>query len=228
MPFEAYRHAFIAAAAAKLSEATGSPWTLDGLTVRGNGTVALVLAENHTDAYNHFDPHFVLNVDRPEDTTVVDCTAGFGETPEQVAKTAVDGWWSTTGTAVLELLVQNGEFGTHLADGDSAGVPGWHVIHGGIVGLFDAGELQAWTANGDVLARIAPALDGAVPRDHLVGVKLFFGSRKGGETSEVRVNGVHNVEASQALSALDWPRSADGTAYCRTFALLVGRTPSGE
>ncbi|MEE4542435.1 DUF6348 family protein [Streptomyces sp. V4-01] len=52
-------------------------------------------------------------------------------------------------------------------------------------------------------------------------MKIFFGTYKGADTAEVRVNGRVGEPAGQALLAQPWPRPAEGGAYARTYAVLV-------
>lgn len=208
----------------QLSAAMGAPWEVRDGMAKGPGTLAVVLGADHTGHPSHLDLDFVLNVNRPHETTISDCVTGYGSTPEQVADQAVRMWLGTTGSAVLELLVQDGSHAVHFAPGDPGGLPGWHVIHGGINGWGVGDEhdaVQMWAVQHPLLPHLAPVLKGTFDRELLVGVKLVFGGGEGSEVAEVRVGGVGHEAASRALAELDWPRPQRGFSYARTFALLV-------
>ncbi len=175
----------------------------------------------------------MLNVDRPESTTIVDCVAGYGTTTEEAVDRAIRTWLGTTGSAVLELLEQNGAFAAHFSSDDPEGFPGWHVIHGGIIGWGTGADREAgrtWAADNVLLPYLAPVLSGGFERDNLIGVKALFGGGHDAdglfETAEVRVDGVHHETASRVLAGLGWPRPTDGMSYTRTFMLLVHREDS--
>ncbi|MGR6916854.1 DUF6348 family protein [[Actinomadura] parvosata] len=207
-----------------LSAAMGQAWQVrDGLA-KGPGTLAVRLGPDHTGSPAHLDLDFVLNVDRPHDTTISDCVTGYGATIEESLDRAITMWLGTTGVALLELLVQDGSRAAHFAPDDPDGFPGWHAVHGGIVGWGtgdDHDAVQGWAVQHVLLPHLAPALKGTLEREHLVGVKAFFGGGDGTETAEIRVNGARHEAGSRALAALDWPRPATGLSYARTFVLLV-------
>ncbi|WP_062436942.1 DUF6348 family protein [Herbidospora daliensis] len=217
-----------------LSEAMGKPWQVEGRLAKGPGTLGVVLRHTHPDHPGHLDLDFVLNVDRPESTTITDCVGGFGATVEEAVTRAIRVWLDTTGSAVLELLAQNGTLATHFSSDDPDGFPGWHSIHGGVVG-WGVGDdhlaVQVWAADNVLLPALAPVLRGGFDRDHLIGIKVIFGGGHGpgglDETAEVRVDGVRHEAASQLLAGLGWPRPADGMSYARTFMLLVHREDGG-
>jgi hypothetical protein len=208
----------------RLSAAMGGPWQVQDGMARGPGAMAVVLSERHPGSPGHLDLDFVLDVDRQEDTTVADCVAGYGATAEEAVDRAIQTWLDTTGSAVLELLLQDGSRAAHFASGDPDGFPGWHAIHGGITGWGtgdDHDAVQRWAVRHVLLRHLAPALKGTFDRDELIGVKAFFGGGEGTETAEIRVNGEVHEAASKALADLDWPRPATGVSYARTFMLLV-------
>ncbi|MGC4936896.1 DUF6348 family protein [Kribbella sp. DT2] len=212
--------------AVKLAAASRREWHVDGELVRGPGTVGVTLGEDHTDDPGHLDLNFVLNLDRPDTTTLADCVAGYGDSVEDSVDRAIDLWLGTTGSAVFELLVQDGSYAGHFAADDPRGFPGWHLIHGGIVGWGSGDEHQAvqlWAADHLLAPALAPVLtkDLELTGGQLIGIKVFFGGREGSETAEVRVNGEVHDTASAALTELDWPRPAEDLSYARTFLLLV-------
>ncbi|NAS25831.1 hypothetical protein GT755_29635 [Herbidospora sp. NEAU-GS84] len=213
-----------------LSDVTGDPWQVQGRMAKGPGTIGVVLQVGHTDHPGHLDLDFVLNVDRPESTTVADCVAGYGATAEEAVNRAIRMWLDTTGSAVLELLRQNGTLAAHFPPDDPEGFPGWHTIHGGIVGWGSGADHmagQTWAADNVLLPRLAPVLNDGFERDHLIGIKAIFGGGHDAdglfETAEVRVDGVRHEAASRVLAGLGWPRPADGMSFARTFMLLVHR-----
>ncbi|MEU6714677.1 DUF6348 family protein [Nonomuraea sp. NPDC046802] len=216
--------ALLGRVAGRLATATGWAWQVEDDRVKGPGTVAVALGDDHTGSADHVDLDFVLNVDRPEDTTIADCVVGYGGTTEEVADRAVGIWLDTTGSAVLELLTQEGRFAAHFGSEDPDGFPGWHAIHGGIVG-WGTGDhhdlVQEWAVGHVLLPHLAPALKGTFECGQLVGLKAFFGGGDGREIAEIRVNGVRHEAGSRALAELDWPRPEDGMSYARTFVLLV-------
>ncbi|MFF4414692.1 DUF6348 family protein [Streptosporangium sp. NPDC001559] len=210
--------------ARQVSEATGKPWHVTDGMVRGSGSVAVVLGEDHTGSPGHLDLDFVLNVDRPDDTTISDCVVGYGGTTEEAVDRAIQLWLGTTGSALFELLSQDGSFAGHFAADAPDGFPGWHAIHGGITGWGTGDDflaVQHWAMDNPLLPRLAPVLGSTFERDHLIGIKAFFGGGRDTETTEIRVNGVRHEAASEMLADLDWPRPAEGLSYARTFMLLV-------
>ncbi|WP_431682210.1 DUF6348 family protein [Kitasatospora sp. KL5] len=218
--------AVLALVAEQLTEISGDRWTAGPGAATGPGTIAVVPAALHGDGPAHLDLTVLLDASRPEAGAVTDCVAGFGASSEPAARRAVEVWAATAGVTVLELLAHNGRFAGHLHPDDADGLPGWHAVHGGIV-AWGSGErhnaVQDWMLNRPVLPRLAGAFADGFARDRLVGVSLLFGGGAGEETAEVRVDGELHEQASKALLALDWPRPEAGTAYARTFVLLVRR-----
>ncbi|ADB36019.1 hypothetical protein Kfla_7031 [Kribbella flavida DSM 17836] len=212
--------------AGKLSAASNRDWHVEDGLVRGPGTVGVTLGRDHTGQSGHLDLNFVLNLDRPETTTLSDCVAGYGDTVEDATARAIDLWLGTTGSAVFELLIQDGSFAGHFGADDPAGFPGWHLIHGGIVGWGSGEQHQAaqlWARDHLIAPILAPVLrkDLELTGGQLIGIKVFFGGSSTSETAEVRVNGeVHDV-ASAVLAGLDWPRPDEDLTYARTYLLLV-------
>ncbi|WP_405010338.1 DUF6348 family protein [Kitasatospora sp. NBC_01539] len=216
--------AVLAIVAQQLTELGGERWTVEGALAKGPGSAAVALAAPHGDGPAHLDLSFLLEAGRPEETAVTDCVAGFGADSEAAVRRAVEIWASTTGVTMLELLAHNGRFAGHIHPADADALPGWHAIHGGIV-AWGAGDrhnaVQDWTVAHPLLPQLAPAFADGFGRDALIGVKVFLGGRVGEETAEVRVDGVVHERASKLLLGLDWPRVTEGTAYARTFVLLV-------
>lgn len=139
---------------------------------------------------------------------------------------AIDIWLGTTGSALFELLVQDGSFAGHFQGDNPDGFPGWHLIHGGIVGWGSGADhdvVQLWARDNLLPPKLAPVLrkDLALTGGQLIGIKAFFGGSQQSETAEVRVNGDLHEAASAVLAGLDWPRPVDDLSYARTFLLLV-------
>lgn len=212
--------------ARQLSNATGTTWSVEAEMAKGPGTVGVVIGKEHPDSPDHpghIDLDFILNIDRPEDTTISDCVTGHGSTVEEAVDFAISLWLDTTCSALLEFLAQDGSFGTHVYGDDRGGFPGWHAIYGGISGYGADDHAQAilkWFVDNPLLPRLAPTLNGTFERDYLIGIKMLLGGANGEGIAEVRVNGMHHAVASQALASLDWPRPPIGGVF-RTFALLV-------
>lgn len=216
--------AVLAIVAEQLTELGGERWeAVDGLA-KGPGSAAVALAAPHGEGAAHLDLAFLLDAGRPQETAVTDCVAGFAVDSEAAVRRAVEVWASTTGVTLLELLAHNGRFAGHLHPSDADALPGWHGIHGGIVG-WGTGDrhnaVQDWTLTHPLLPQLAPAFADGFGRDGLIGVKIFFGGGTGDEAAEVRVDGEVHEQASKLLLGLDWPRVAEGSAYARTFVLLV-------
>ncbi|TQF04843.1 hypothetical protein E6W39_24700 [Kitasatospora acidiphila] len=216
--------AVLAILAEELTAVSGTAWRSDGELVLGPGRSAIALTDEHGGP-GHLDLVYLVDVQQPDETAIPDCVTGHGPTPEARVRNAIDAWLGTTGAALLELANQQGRFATHRPAGHPEGLPGWHAILGGITGIGVGAQhdaVQSWTAGQALLPALAPALtaDG-LPRDRLVGIKLFFGSAHGEETAEVRILGEVAPAASAALAALPWPRPADGGSFARSFVLLV-------
>lgn len=203
--------------ATRLSDLAGT-WTPDGVTIRSEGSPLIVVADLHDGAQdpNHVDVGVALNPDHPDAPVLWDCAAGSGRTPVEIAETAAHMWLETTGNTVLELLTQKGDFASHIPGDDPAGLSGFHVIHGPVLPFgADREPLLRWVLENPLL----PALRDTLPAhldDAVNGVKLLFGGDP--ETVEVRVNGTVREDATAAVQALDWPRSARPT-YVKTFLI---------
>ncbi|SEG91413.1 hypothetical protein SAMN05444920_107259 [Nonomuraea solani] len=205
--------------AGHLSAAMGRPWRVEDGRAKGPGSAAVTLGGHTGDPY-HLDLDFQLNAD----TSIGDRVAGYGATTEEAVDRAVRLWLGTTGSALLELLVQDGSHAGHFAPGDPHGFPGRHAVHGGIVGWGtgdDHDAVQRWAVQHVLLPDLAPALKDTVGRDRLVGVKAFFGGGEDTEAAEIRVDGVYHEAGSRVLAELGWPRLQTGVSYARTFMLLV-------
>jgi hypothetical protein len=122
------------------------------------------------------------------------------------------------------MVDRRGKFAEHVAGDDARGVPGWYMLRSGVAAygqnLAENERLQGWTLRNHVLHRIADALTPGLQHADLNGIKVFYGGLPGSMIAEVRVNGEHDVAASAALAALDWPVPDSFTAV-RCYAVLV-------
>jgi hypothetical protein len=203
-----------------LTELAGE-WRADGETVHSQGSPKIVVADLHggEQSPSHTDIGVALNPDDPAAPVIWDCAAGIGETPEEVAETAAYMWLQTTGSAVIELLTQQGEFAAHLSHDDPDGLPGHHVIHAPILPFgLDGAAMREWIEDNALLPALRDTLPSGLDQE-LNGVKLLFGGPAGGETAEVRVNGEIHEGASAALRELPWPRTGNPT-FAKTFLLV--------
>jgi len=211
--------ALVAAKVAARMETFEPGWTVVGNEVIGPGTLAVHPAHEHKGGSDHIDLGFVLNRHRPDVPVIWDCAAGFGTTPDQVAERAVEAWATCTASVVFEFLTRTGEYAEHIEPGDPIGLPGWHCIHGSILGFGD-GEggrtMQGWVLDHPLLPALSDVLLHSLDRPELNGIKFLFGSG----VQEVRINGEWNETASDALGRLDWPR-LDPPAFARCFVLAV-------
>src|SRR5262249_30635882 len=138
-----------------LSEIYGV-WAVDGRLIKGRSTLAFKVEDIHQCGSTHVDIGFILNRDLPECPILWDCVAGLGIKMQDGQDLALKNWTMSTLPVFLELLVGDGSFAEHFHTSDADACPGWHVIHGPVLGfgLGDApntiyawNTLQAWTLN---------------------------------------------------------------------------------
>jgi hypothetical protein len=75
--------------------AFGEDWSaasVEGSLSTGPGSLAIALRDNHTEHDEHLDLDFILNVERPEDTTISDCVTGYGPTLQDARRQGIDTW----------------------------------------------------------------------------------------------------------------------------------------
>jgi hypothetical protein len=207
-----------------LTDLLGRTWAMEsGPLLRCQGsTIGVRVAAPHTDSVRHLDLEILLNVDDPAGTSLVDCSTGLAEDPEEAIRQALTAWIDTTAAAALEMVEQRGRLATHLSPGAPDGFPGWFAIVGGVTGWSVDGtsDKQQWFVDTSPWAALASVITPALDREYLNGVRIFVG--QGGEyrNCEVRINGRVDETASAALAGLDWPRSQQ-MSVARTFLLLV-------
>ncbi|WP_033211723.1 DUF6348 family protein [Kitasatospora phosalacinea] len=221
----------------ELSALHGEQWQVEGEEVRGPGALAVRLGGPPDGDPHRLDLVFLVDRDRPE-TAVPDRVTGIDGGPaggsaggpaggdQDPVRRGIEVWASTAGAALIELVAHNGRFAGHLDPSDPDGMPGWHAVHGGVVGWGTGKrfhDVQDWLVRNPVLPALAPALGEDLGRDQLVGVHVSFGGGADGQRAEVLVHGRPHAAASAALAALGWPRVAEGDSYARTFVLLVRR-----
>jgi hypothetical protein len=203
------------------------PWAwgadqIQGDVLRGPGTLAIELQENHTESDAHLDLAFILNVDNPTQTTIFDCTTGFGVSTEDAWGRAVGFWAELTAATIVELFKPANQYAEHQHGNDPLGFPGWHMISAGWIG-FGRGEqrgaLAQWAADQHLVTQLASVISTGLDRDHLNGVKIIFGGTSENEIAEVRINGQWDETASGALLALPWPRPPHAV-FAQSFLLL--------
>jgi hypothetical protein len=200
-------------------------WVLEpGLLLRGPGTFAVRVAASDEGGFRHVDLEFLLNADQADQTSLVDCTQGFADDPEEAIGQAVDAWAAMTASVAFELVEQEGRFANHFAPGEPGGFPGWHTIIGGIVDWgvdpASASAKQQWFAGTSPWSELAPVIASGLDRDSLNGIRLFVGQGGRIESCEVKINGRLHGPSTAALSAMNWPRSKR-MSTAKVFLLLV-------
>jgi hypothetical protein len=157
---------------------------------------------------------------QPDVPCFLDCVVAMAEDPRRAA----DSWVQTAGACLLELLDRRGRFADHAGPNHKRGIPGWHSITSGAVGMgLDTAEnrrLQAALLDTNVLHRIADTFTLDLESPHFNGVKVFYGGRPGAMQAEVRVNGERHEAASAAMAALNLPEPTTFTTV-RYYALLL-------
>jgi hypothetical protein len=212
----------LAIAAPMLAE-VGGEWTLAEGPMLRSGSLGVRVLPADSDDYRHLDLEILLNVERPDAPTVVDCAVGLAADPEEAARQAVQAWIETCLVTVLEMIDQRGQFATHFRSADPGGFAGWHAIVGSATGwsLDGSPAKQEWLAEAMPWSTLAPVIATGLDRPFLNGVRLLVGQGGDFTECEVRINGQRHEPSAAALAALDWPRT-DKFGLARTFVLLVG------
>jgi hypothetical protein len=200
-------------------------WTIYGSSIVGPDGATVHLSRGlHSNSPGHIDVRFQLSALTGKHPGLWDCVTGFGETDEDIGRTAAHIWGSTTAPALFELQYsRRGEFADHYRGYESEGFSGWHSITGNIIGYGDEGHashLQTWWINNPFLPTISLAVEPSL--DEMTaphGLKIFFG---GNDIAEVRLNGNRHEGASQALLDLDWPRLTP-PAFVRSYIIVIHR-----
>ena len=203
-----------------------APGVTRGAELKGNSLIspqgwAVAVAPPHHGGGHHYDLVALPDVSvQPDVPLFMDCVVAMSGNPRQAA----DSWVQTAGACLLELLDRRSRFADHAGPGDERGVPGWHVIASGAVGVgLDVAQsqrLQLALVNANVLHHIADSFTADLESPFFNGVKVFYGGQPGAMQAEVRVNGERHEAASAALAALNLPEPAVFTAV-RSYALLL-------
>jgi hypothetical protein len=194
------------------SIATGSRVD-DGILV-GRGGWSLTALPNHTGRPGHFDIGFVPRTGAP---VLADCISGTGPM-ETAVRSMLHIWSSTSGACFLSMVDPAGSYGATRLDGTNpSGVAGWHTVVSDVLSYgTDPAALRTALTRRPVLRETAPVLN----RPSHNGIKVYLHRTPTSTTGEVRVNGVPDAAASQALAALPWP-SVTAPATARFYAVAV-------
>lgn len=198
--------------------ATGS--TVDHGVLVGRGGWSLMALPNHTGRPGHFDIGFVPKTKAPDAQVLADCISGTGPM-ETAVQNMLRIWSATSGACFLTMVDPATDHGAARIDGSSPnGVDGWHLVVSDVLGYgtdtASTRTLQTALAETPVLRETAPALNR--PRHN--GIKVYLHKTPTSTTGEVRVNGVPDAAASQALAALPWP-PVTAPATARFYAVAV-------
>ncbi|MBK3566429.1 MULTISPECIES: DUF6348 family protein [unclassified Streptomyces] len=203
-----------------------APGTAQGAQLKGNSLIspdgwAVAVAPPHHGGGHHYDLVALPDVSiQPDVPCFMDCVVSMSADPQDAANT----WVQTAGACLLELLDRKEQFANHAGPDARRGVPGWHMITSGAVGLgTDVDEnrrLQGALLEANVLHRIADSFTADLESPFFNGVKVFYGGRPGAMQAEIRVNGERHEAASAAMTALGLPEPTAFTAV-RSYALLL-------
>ena len=209
--------------AAPMLAELGGEWRLTEGPMLRSGSLGVRLNPADIDDYRHLDLEILLNVDRPELPTVVDCTLGLAADPVEAARQAIQAWIETCLVTVLEMVEQKGRLASHFTSGDPGGFAGWHAILGSVTGWSVDGShvKQEWFVEATPWSTLAPVIATGLDRPFLNGIRMLVGQGGDFTECEVRINGRRHEPSEAALAALDWPRT-DHFGLARTFVLLVG------
>jgi hypothetical protein len=203
-----------------------APGVTQGAEFKGSSLISpsgwvVAVASPHHGGGRHYDLVALPDVSiQPDVPCFLDCVVAMAKDPRRAA----DSWVQTAGACLLELLDRRERFADHAGPDDRRGVPGWHSITSGAVGLgLDTAEnhrLQNALVDANVLHRIAGTFTEDLESPFFNGVKVFYGGSPGAMQAEVRVNGERHEAASAAMAALNLPEPAAFTTV-RYYALLL-------
>jgi Family of unknown function (DUF6348) len=215
----------ILTAVADRLDGAGQSWLVDGERAVCDGPIAVLTrpdCDGKVVSPKHVELGVSVTTDDGTETLLWDCAVGMAEDEDDAIDRAVAVWAARTMPVFWELFARDGSYAAHYPIDDPEGIPGYHVIFGGIVGwgLGDTGVLRRWVIDNPLLPKLPAVLDLFDP-DGLNGVHLFLGGPPGADTAEVRVNGHLAPEATAELRALNWPRMTD-PAFVSAY-VLAGR-----
>ncbi|MFF4802428.1 DUF6348 family protein [Streptomyces sp. NPDC001351] len=215
---------FLALVKASLEEY--APGVTQGAELKGNSLSsprgwAVAVAPPHHGGGRHYDLVALPDVSvQPDVPCFMDCVVAMSGD----ARKAADTWVQTAGACLLELLDPTQRFADHVDPDEERGVPGWHSIVSGAVGIgLDPAEnrrLQTALLDANVLHRIAHTFTADLESPFFNGVKVFYGGKPGAMQAEIRINGERHEAASAAMRALKLPEPTAFTAV-RHYALLL-------
>ncbi|HEY0532223.1 MAG TPA: DUF6348 family protein [Actinoplanes sp.] len=178
--------------------------------LEGRGWSWLALP-NHTGRPSHFDIGFTMG-----SVVIADCISGTGPLKDAVEQ-VLEVWSQTSAACFLELLSPGGSSASRPAASDPAGIAGWASVVSDVIGYGpDAAALRDALRERAVLGTLGLAL----PRHRPNGIKVYLHKTPAETTGEVRVNGVVDATASQALAAIQWPEVTAPTT-ARFYAVAV-------
>ncbi|MGQ4430224.1 DUF6348 family protein [Streptomyces sp. SAS_260] len=114
-----------------------APGVTQGAQLKGNSLIspqgwAVAVAPPHHGGGHHYDLVALPDVSlQPDVPCFMDCVVSMSADPQDAANT----WVQTAGVCLLELLDRRAHFADHTDPDDERGVPGWHTITSGAVGL---------------------------------------------------------------------------------------------
>lgn len=202
-----------------------APGVTRGAQLKGNSLLsprgwAVAVEPPHHGGGRHYDLLAWPDVrPQPEVPCFGDCVVAFAGAPR-----AADSWAQTAGACLLELIDRRERFADHLGAEDPRGIPGWHMIESGVVGVgMDPAEnrrLQRALTEANVLHRVAGTFTADLEPRFFTGVKVFYGGLPGSMEAEIRIDGERHEAASAAMATLDLPEPSVFTAV-RSYALLL-------
>lgn len=203
--------------------ALGGEWVDDGEAILGPRATSVIVDSRHEAGPGHADIGFCVDRHGGSVPMIWDCASGGSGEPLGAARTCAQIWAKTTAPTVFELLSQQGQFADHSHGDATLGLPGWHSIHGPVLGYGrdDATPLQQWCLENPPIPLIADELSRALSGDSLHAVKFLLGAFGDESIAEVRIDGERDEPCSDALLALSWPR--DPVQVARFFVLFVHR-----
>jgi hypothetical protein len=155
-------------------------------------TWSLLALPNHTGRPSHFDIGFTVG----PSPVIADCISGTGPLKDAVDQ-MLDVWTQTSAACFLEMVSPGSR---PPAGAEPPAVPGWETIVSAVIG-YGAEALREAMSSRSVLRGLALELPGDRPH----GIKVYLHRTPAETTGEVRIDGVVDTAASQALAAMDWP-----------------------
>jgi hypothetical protein len=196
----------------EIAPAVAAGSRVDHGVLEGRGWSWLALP-NHTGRPSHFDIGFTLH----SSAVIADCISGTGPLSDAVAQ-VVDVWAQTSAACFRELVAPGSAPAAHRrGPSDPGGVPGWRSVVSDVMGYgTEAVALREALGSRGVLGEVGLTL--AQGRHN--GIKVYLHKTSTETTGEVRVNGVLDPAASQALAAMEWPETKV-PATARFYAVAI-------